>query len=81
MAVVIVPNACRALTGSERVTLAAANVAGLLRALDARYPGFAAALGSRFAVAIDGDIHGNADYEPLEDDSEVAFLPPIAGGC
>ena len=80
MAVVIVPNACRALTGSERVMQSAANVAGLLRALDARYPGFAEALGSRFAVSIDCDIHGNADYEPLEDDSEVAFLPPIAGG-
>ncbi|MBM4385256.1 MAG: MoaD/ThiS family protein [Deltaproteobacteria bacterium] len=80
MAVVIVPNACRGLTGSERVTQAAVNVAGLLRALDARYPGFAEALGPRFAVSIDGVIHGNADYERIEDDAEVAFLPPIAGG-
>jgi molybdopterin converting factor small subunit len=80
VAVVIVPPALRVLTGAERVTLAAGNVRALLRALDARYPGFAETLGARFAVAIDGDIHGNADYESLEDDSEVAFLPPIAGG-
>jgi molybdopterin converting factor small subunit len=80
MAIVIVPPALRALTGAERVTLAAGNVRGLLRVLEARYPGFAETLGTRFAVAIDGDIHGNADYEPLADDSEVAFLPPLAGG-
>jgi molybdopterin converting factor small subunit len=80
LAVVIVPQNLRALTGAERVTLAAGNVLGLLRALDARYPGFAETLGPRFAVSIDGTIHGNADYEPLEDDSEVTFLPPIAGG-
>jgi len=80
MPVVIVPHALRELTGAERVTLAASNVLGLLRALEARFPGFREVLGARFAVAIDGDIHGNADYEPLEDDSEVTFLPPIAGG-
>jgi molybdopterin synthase sulfur carrier subunit len=80
MAVVIVPHALRGLTGAERVTLAAGNVLGLLRALEARFPGFGEALGPRFAVAIDGDIHGHADYEPLEDDTEVTFLPPIAGG-
>ena len=80
MAVVIVPAALRALTGAERVTLAAGNVLGLLRALEARFPGFREALGPRFAVAIDGVIHGHADYEPLGDDSEVTFLPPIAGG-
>lgn len=80
MAVVVVPTGLRALTGVERVTLAAPNVLGLLRVLEARFPGFGETLGARFAVAIDGDIHGNADYEPLEDDSEVTFLPPIAGG-
>jgi molybdopterin converting factor small subunit len=80
VAVVVVPAALRALTRAERVTLPAANVRSLLRALEDRFPGFAEGLGPRFSVAIDGDIHGNADYEPLEDDSEVTFLPPIAGG-
>lgn len=80
MAIVTIPPSLRALTGAERVTLAAANVAALLRALDSRYPGFGAALGPRFAVAIDGDIRNDADYEPLAADTEVTFLPPIAGG-
>jgi molybdopterin converting factor small subunit len=80
VAVVIVPPALRALTGAERVSLAAGNVLGLLRALEARFPGFADTLGPRFAVSIDGTIHGHADYEALADDSEVTFLPPLAGG-
>jgi molybdopterin converting factor small subunit len=80
VAIVVVPPALRALTGAERVKLAATNVRGLLRALDARFPGFAETLGPRFAVAIDGDIRGNADYDPLTDDTEVTFLPPLSGG-
>ena len=74
------PPSLRALTGAERLTLAAVNVAALLRALEARYPGFGAALGPRFAVAIDGDIRNDADFEPLGEDTEVTFLPPLAGG-
>ena len=80
MAVVLIPPTLRTLTGAERVTLAAANVRGLLGALEARFPGFAEALGPRFAVAIDGDIRSDADYDLLEDETEVAFLPPLAGG-
>ena len=80
MAVVTVPPALRARTGAERVTLSAPNGSALLSALDARVPGFAETLGPRFAVAIDGDIRGNADFDPLADDTEVTFLPPISGG-
>ncbi len=80
MAVVIVPSSLRALTGAGRVTLDAANVRQLLGALELRYPGFAEALGPRFAVAIDGDIRGDADFDPLESGTEVAFLPPLSGG-
>jgi len=80
LAIVLIPPAMRALTGAERVTLAAANVRALLGALETRYPGFADALGPRFAVSIDGEIRSDADYDPLADGSEVAFLPPLAGG-
>jgi len=80
VAVVLIPQALRALTGAERVTLAAANVRALLGALEARFPGFGAALGPRYAIAIDGDIHADADYDPLADETEVAFLPPLSGG-
>jgi molybdopterin converting factor small subunit len=80
VAIVTIPPSLRALTGAECVTLGAANVAALLRALEARYPGFGAALGPRFAVAIDGDIRSDADYEPLAERTEVTFLPPLSGG-
>jgi molybdopterin converting factor small subunit len=80
VAVVLIPPTLRALTGAERVTLAAANVRGLLGALEARFPGFGAALGPRFAVSIDGEIRSDADYDSLADETEVAFLPPLSGG-
>ena len=32
------------------------------------------------AVAIDGEIHTDADYLPLTSSSEVHFVPRIAGG-
>ncbi len=80
VAVVVVPPSLRSLTGAERVTLAAPDVRGLLRALEARYPGFRERLGERFAVAIDGDISSDADFDPLADETEVTFLPPLAGG-
>lgn len=80
MAIVTVPHALRALTGTERVALPAKDVRGLLRALDARFPGFQETLGTRFAVAIDGDIRNDADFAPLADDTEVTFLPPLSGG-
>jgi hypothetical protein len=34
----------------------------------------------RLAVAIDGEIHSDADYLPLTTHSEVHFVPRIAGG-
>ncbi len=80
LAVVVVPPSLRGLTGAERVTLAARDVRGLLRALDARFPGFREKLGERFAVAIDGDIRSDAELDELADQTEVSFLPPIAGG-
>lgn len=80
MAVVVVPPMLRGLTGAERVTLAAGNLRGLLRALEANFPGFREQLGPRFAVAIDGDIRSDADFDPLGEETEVTFLPPLAGG-
>ena len=80
LAVVVVPPSLRALTGAERVTLGASDVRGLLRALDARFPGFREKLGERFAVAIDGDIRNDAELDELGEQTEVTFLPPLSGG-
>ena len=77
----IIPPSLRAQTGAERVTIAARDVRGLLRALEGRFPGFGEKLGPKYAVAIDGEISNDADLEKLGDQTEVAFLPPISGGA
>lgn len=56
------------------------NVRHLVRALDARYPGIAEHLDAGVAVAIDGVLHQNAMLEAVGPDSEVCFVPAIAGG-
>jgi hypothetical protein len=33
------------------------------------------------AVAIDGQIHHDADYERVEQRTEVHFVPRVAGGA
>lgn len=79
---VAIPSALRALTGGiERVELVARDVASAVAALDLRFPGFAAALGRRFAVAIDGEILNDVWHEPLPAGSELHFLPVLAGGA
>jgi molybdopterin converting factor small subunit len=78
---VAIPNGLRALTGgAPQVELVARDVASAVAALDARFPGFAAALGQSFAVAIDGEILNDAWHEPLPAGSELHFLPALAGG-
>lgn len=79
---VAIPSGLRALTGGvTEVAIVAKDVRGAVAALDARFPGFAAALGSRFAVAIDGEILHDAWHEPLPAGSELHFLPALSGGA
>ncbi len=72
----------RLVGGAESVEIDARDVRELLRALDAKYPGFASRIGDANAIAIDGEIipHGEALLERLRPDSEVHFLPQIGGG-
>ena len=78
---VVIPNGLRKWTGgAAAVELAAKDVRGAVAALDARFPGFAAALGRSFAVAIDGEILQDAWHEALPAGSELHFLPALSGG-
>jgi len=78
----MIPSGLRKLTGGvAEVQLAVKDVRGAVAALDARFPGFADALGSRFAVAIDGEILQDAWHEPLPAGSELHFLPALSGGA
>lgn len=79
---VVIPSGLRKLTGgAEHVELVAKDVRGAVAALDARFPGFAEALGARFAVAVDGEILQDAWHEPLPAGSELHFLPALSGGA
>jgi len=80
MATVVIASGLRSFTGGEeRVQIEAKRVKELLDALIARWPALAEPLG-QMAVAIDGEIHGNALFRPLRPDSEVHFVPKIGGG-
>jgi molybdopterin synthase catalytic subunit len=54
-----------------------ARVGDLKRELGVRFPALAPLL-ARLAVAIDGEIAGDA--LPLAEGAEVALLPPVSGG-
>lgn len=81
MATVMLPSGLRRFTGgAERVSVEAGDVRALISALDARFPGIGEHLREGVAVAIDGEIIQDALLEPLEPDSEIHFLPSVAGG-
>ena len=65
--------------GLESVRINAPRVRELFETVIARYPALADHL-PQMAVAIDGEIHHDADYLPLAADSEVHLVPRIAGG-
>lgn len=71
----------RALTGGlDRFEVEAATMRALLAALDARFPGLATLVREQMAVAVDGEIHHDADYLSLAPDAEVVLIPRISGG-
>lgn len=65
--------------GLAQVTIDAPRVKELLVALVARFPGLELELGD-LAVAIDGEVRPDAAYEVLSPQSEIYFVPKIAGG-
>lgn len=66
--------------GESRFEVEAATVRRLVLALDERFPGLAAVIEKRIAIAIDGEIHRNAWGAPLRPDSEVVLIDRIGGG-
>jgi molybdopterin converting factor small subunit len=66
-------------TGVQEITIDAPRVRDLLDALARRFPGLETQL-SGMAVAIDGQIYNDADYQTLQADTELYFVPRLAGG-
>lgn len=79
---VAIPRALRSRTGGvERFEVEAPDVRRLFAEIERRYPGLGETLRSETALAIDGEIHPEPLLEPLGPESEVHFLPRVAGGA
>ena len=66
--------------GVTELEVEATNVRGLVKALEAKYPGLGEAIDQEMAIAIDGHIYQDAFLQKVAEDSEIFFLPKIAGG-
>ena len=81
MATVIFIGGLRQLTGgTEEVHIEAANYRAAIRELQLRFPALTDSVLEKFGVAIDGAIIHSPLLETLDHDSELIFIPKIAGG-
>jgi len=80
MATIHFPGDLSAHTGGlEAVAIAAPRVHELMQAVVLQFPALAPVIGE-MAVAVDGEIHQDAEYVPLQPDSEVHLVPRTVGG-
>ncbi|MBM46653.1 MAG: hypothetical protein CL458_10510 [Acidimicrobiaceae bacterium] len=71
----------RDLTGGlAQVEIEATTVRRLVAALEEKFPGIGERLSDASSVAINGEIFTDAEYEPVDSDSEVHFLDIFQGG-
>jgi hypothetical protein len=66
--------------GLKEFDIEARNIRGIIKALDERFPGIGEFLAEETTVAIDGELHEAADFQPLREGCEVFFLPKIDAG-
>ena len=79
--VVAACSSCRAFTGDvTEFEVEGDTVRQVIAALDRLYPGFGEHIERRMAIAIDGEIHQDALFEPVGSESEIYLIPKIGGG-
>ncbi|MGH7748728.1 MAG: MoaD/ThiS family protein [Candidatus Dormibacteria bacterium] len=79
--VVVACSSCRAFTGgATEFEVAATTVGRMIAELEARHPGLGEHIRRKMAVAIDGEIHQDAEDAVLSPASEVYLIPRIGGG-
>ena len=66
--------------GEKEFELEAKNLRAVIRAMDERFPGLGELLEEETTVAIDGEIHETAYFQPLREGAEIFFLPKIEAG-
>ncbi len=67
-------------SGCEEAEVQATNYRGAVRELQAEFPGLTGAVMDKFSVSIDGVLIQSPLLETFEPDSELVFIPKIAGG-
>ena len=81
MAHVVATSECRVFTGGvTEFDIEVSSVREMIDTLEARYPGLGDFVDRRMAIAIDGEIHQDAWFAPLNATSEVYLIPKIGGG-
>lgn len=81
MAHVVAGSECWPFTGgASEFDIEAGTVRELIDALDARFPGLGEFVDRKMAFAIDGVIHQDAWFSPIDAASEVHLIPKIGGG-
>ena len=87
MATVFIPALLRKLTdGKDRTSATGATLRELINDLDRQFPGFRdrvveqGDLAGSVAVSINGEVITGGLSEPVPADSEIHFVPAIAGG-
>lgn len=66
--------------GVKEFAVEAGTLRGVLKAMDARFPGLGEILEEETSVAIDGEIHEVVYAQPIRPGCEVFFIPRIEGG-
>jgi len=71
----------RKYTGSVReFAVEAKTLRDVIKEMDRRYPGLGEHLEEATTVAIDGEIHEVAYFQPIRQGCEVFFIPKLEGG-
>lgn len=66
--------------GAKEADVSARNYRDLVAELCRRFPGLSEELVRKYALAIDGAIIQTPLLETIKEDSELVFIPRIAGG-
>lgn len=66
--------------GQSEIEVEASNVHQMLKKLAEIYPGLTPVLDRGVSVSIDGVMHREGGFEPLDEGSEVYIFPRLEGG-
>jgi molybdopterin synthase sulfur carrier subunit len=66
--------------GVREFAVEAKNLRGVIKEMDRRFPGLGEHLEEETTVALDGQIHETAYFQPIPEGCEVFFIPKLEGG-